>query len=310
MDAKKLRVVAYLAEKYGNGYVLFSTRKIPIILNIHFKDIDAVKNELDKIELMTDRCGARVRNTDVCYDSNLCPYAVMDPICLGEKLDQFWRDDPDGFKIKISINGCEKQCTTPRVLADIGFVGVMRDGKIGYDVYLGGILGLDPFIGVRMAELLSKKECIKFVNNYINFIRKEGCEDGHERSAALIRRLGEDAVKKAVTKDIQKGFIIKPFSCETKQRARTDRAILRIRATNGEVNSNQVRKIADIAEKYGLDFIHFAVRGDPEIPGIYQGAFEFIEKELKEVGLSLLDKRVDNLQTCYGRYCVNSNLDT
>jgi len=308
MDAKKLRKVADLAEKYGKGYVLFSTRQFPIILHIHFKDIGTVKDELEKVYLMLDRCGARVRNMDVCYDANLCPYAVVDPISLGEKIDQFWRDDPGGFKVKTSIVGCEKQCTAPRVLADVGFVGVERDGKKGFDVYLGGKLGLDPFVGIKMAELLSEDESVKFLKNYIEFIRQEGRTK--ERAAALIRRLGEEVVKKAVIKDLKQGFKTELYKCDTKQSAKNAHSILRIRATNGEVNSEQLRIIADIAENYGLGFVHFAVRGGPEIPGIREEAISEIKTALDRVGLELLDKGIGNLQTCFGGYCVNGNLDT
>jgi len=310
LDAKKLRAVADLAEKYGRGYILFSTRQFPIIPHIHFKDVGVVKDELEKVDLMLDRCGARVRNADVCYDSNLCPYAVINPLSLGEKLDQFWRDDPGGFKIKTSINGCEKQCTAPRVLADVGFVGVERDGRKGYDAYLGGKLGLDPFLGIKMAELLTEDEAVRLVKNYVELIRGEGREDKHERAAALLRRLGEDAVRAAVTNDLKAGFATEPFKCETKQTAKSNQAILRIRATNGEVNSAQLRKIADIAENYGLGFVHFAVRGGPEIPGVGEGEVEVIREELKEVGLILLERGVDNLQSCFGGYCVNGILDT
>ena len=310
LDAVKLRKIADLADTYAKGYVLFSTRQFPIIPHIHFKDVGAVKDELEKVYMMLDRCGTRVRNTDVCYDKNICPYAILDPISLGEKLDQFWRDDTGGFKVKTSINGCEKQCTSPRVLADIGFVGAKRDGKIGYDIYLGGKLGLDPFIGKKMAELCSEEECVKFVKNYIEFIRQEGKDIKKERAAALIRRLGEDVVRKAVTKDLKKGHQTELYRCETKQQAKASATILRIRATNGEVSSRQLRKIADIAENYGLGFVHFVVRGGPEIPGIEEKHLGEIQNELKEAGLKIIDKGIDNLQSCFGGYCVNGNLNT
>ena len=308
MDASKLRKVADLAEKYGHGYILFSTRQFPIIPHIHFNDIGAVKSELEKVYLMLDRCGKRVRNADVCYDANLCPHAVMDPISLGEKLDQFWRDDTGGFKIKISITGCERQCTSPRVLGDVGFVGAQRGGKKGFDAYLGGKLGLDPFVGIRMAALISEEECIKFVKNYNEFIRKEGWEG--ERSADLIRRLGEDVVRERVNHNLKKEVGTEPFQCDTKQKDKVNRTILRIRATNGEVTSQQVRKIADISETYGLGFVHFSVRGAPEIPGIEEKTTEKIREQLKEVGLEILDRGIDNLQTCFGGYCVNGVFDT
>lgn len=307
MDARKLRKVADLAEKYGRGYILFSTRQFPIIPHIHFKDIGVVKDELEKTYLMLDRCGKRVRNADVCYDAKLCPYSVMDPISLGERLDQFWREDPGGFKIKISITGCKKQCTSPRVLADIGFVGVEAEREKGFDAYLGGKLGLNPFVGIKMAEFLSEEGCVKFVKNYIEFIRKEGLES--ERSADLIRRLGEEAVNEAVTRNLKEGFVTEPFQCDTKQKNGKDHTIIRIRATNGEVSSRQAIKISDIAENYGLGFVHFSVRGGPEIPGIGEGAVEVIRKELKKVGLEILDRGIDNLQTCFGGYCANGIFD-
>lgn len=307
MDALKLRKVADLAERYGKGFILFSTRQFPIIPHVHFKDIGKVREEMERVDLMLDRCGKRVRNTDVCYDANLCPHAVMDPINLGEKLDHFWRDDPGGVKIKISIVGCERQCTCPRVLADIGFVGVEYGGKRGFDVYLGGKLGLDPFIGIRMAKILPEGECVQFVKNYVEFIRKEG--QGQERGADLIRRLGEEAVRKAVTRDLKAGFTTQPFQCDTRKKTKIGWKILRIRATNGEVSSRQVRKIADISERYGLGFVHFAVRGGPEIPGVEEQVIETIREELKGVGLNLLDKGTDNLQTCFGGYCKNGVFD-
>lgn len=307
MDARKLRRVADLAEKYGKSYMLFSTRQFPIIPHVDFNDLGSVKEELKKIDLILDRCGKRVRNTDVCYDANLCPYAEMNPISLGEKIDQFWREDPGGFKIKTSIAGCGKQCTSPRVLADVGFVGARRNGKTGYDAYLGGKLGLNPFIGVRMAELLMEKASVRFLKNYINLIRKEGCEG--ERSAELVQRLGEETVRKVVTEDLMKGFETEPFKCETRQEKKIDGTILRIRATNGEVSSEQARKIADIAEKYGLGFVHFTVRGGPEIPGIGMEVVEIIREELGKADLSLLDEGIENLQTCFGGYCSNGNFD-
>ncbi|MFA4844721.1 MAG: 4Fe-4S binding protein [Candidatus Margulisiibacteriota bacterium] len=307
MDAEKLRKVAELAEKYGRSLVLFTSRQFPIIPHVHFNDIGKVKEELQKVELMLDRCGARVRNADVCYDSNLCPYAIMDPISLGEKLDQFWRDDQGGFKTKISIVGCEKQCTAPRVLADIGLVGAARAGQKGYDAYLGGKLGLDPFVGIKMAELLAEEETLNFVKNYVEFIQREGREG--ERAAALIRRLGEQTVRAALTKDLDAGYEAKPFTCDTKQSGKVSGAILRIRATNGEATSTQVRKIADIAEKYGLGFVHFPVRGGPEIPGVNISLIPAIKDELQGAGLSVLDSGIDNIQSCFGNYCTNGIFD-
>ncbi len=89
----------------------------------------------------------------------------------------------------------------------------------------------------------------------------------------------------------------------------SDKKILKIRATCGEVTSKQLVRIADITDKYGNGFVHFAVRGSPEIPGIDRKGLETIRKELKEVGLQILDRGIDNLQSCFGNYCTESLAD-
>ncbi len=306
MDANKLRKVADLAETYGRGVVLFTTRQLPIIPFVHFDDIGALKKELDEVYLMLDRCGARVRNTDVCYDSNICPFAVTDPISLGEILDIFWREDPGGRKVKISIVGCEKQCTSPRVLADIGFVGKEN----GYDVYLGGRLGLKPSVGVKIAEKLLEEQCKILVRNYFDLLETDSMQG--ERGADLINRLGVETVATYLNKGLEEEVTTRPFICDTRlgERVEAGRIILRIRATCGEVNSVQLRKIADIAEEYGKGFVHFVVRGGPEIPSVDEINIPEIGEELAGVDLRILDKGIDNLQTCFGGYCTFGIMDT
>jgi dissimilatory sulfite reductase (desulfoviridin) alpha/beta subunit len=304
LDAVKLRKVADLAEKYGRGTILFTTRQFPIIPHVHFKDIEAVQNELKEVQLVLDRCGARVRNADVCYDSNICPYAVASPISLGEKLDEFWQNDPGGHKIKTSIVGCNKQCTSPRVLSDIGFVGV-ADGK--FDVYIGGRLGLNPYIGFKAASGVTGEQGVRIVKNLLDFIHREGKEG--ERSADLIARYGEERVKEEAVKNLDKKVEYQSLACDTKVNGKVPGIILRIRATNGVVSSAQARGIADLAEEYGLGFVHFAVRGAPEIPGVEERDIEAIRKKLDEVGLKILDQGTDNLQSCFGSYCTNGIVD-
>ncbi|MFA4906247.1 MAG: 4Fe-4S dicluster domain-containing protein [Candidatus Margulisiibacteriota bacterium] len=304
MDAVKFRKVAELAERYGRGIILLTTRQFPIIPFVHFNDLEAVQKELKEVNLMLDRCGARVRNSDVCYDSNICPLAVTNPLTLGEKLDEFWQKDPGGHKIKTSIVGCPKQCTSPRVLSDIGFVGV-APGR--FDVYVGGRLGLRPFIGEKMAEGLNEEECVRAVKNLLDFIHQAGREG--ERSADLINRLGAEQVKQEITKDLAEKVAYEPYPCDTRQSKKVQGVILRIRATAGEVTSAQARKIADTAEKYGKGFIHFAVRGSAEIPGINEALIPEIKAELSKVGLDILDSGIDNLQSCFGEYCTNGIVD-
>ena len=257
--------------------------------------------------LILDRCGSTVRNVNVCYDAKICSEAVTNCLSLGEKLDNFFYK-PSTHKLKTGVAGCKKDCIISRVLTDIGFVGGERDGKKGYDVYVGGRLGLNPAVGIKMAECLIEEECVKFVQNAFDLLKNEGKME--ERCTDLINRLGAEKVKERLNKDLPEGLIFKPIECETKLKEKeADKAILRIRATYGEVTSKQLRKIADIAEGYGNGFVHFAVRGSPEIPCIDKKHLEDIRKELQEVDLQILDRGIDNLQSCFGNYCSESNMD-
>ena len=309
LTSRQLRKLADITEIYARSFILFTTRQIPIIPFVNIRDVDAVKSELSEVYLELDPCGPRVRNVNVCYDENICLEAVTNSLSLAEKLEHYFRN-PILHKIKFGVSGCKKDCIISRVLNDISFVGVETDGSMGYyDVYVGGRLGLNPFVGIKMARRLSEDEGVKFVQNYFDLLRDEGKVG--ERSADLINRLGTEKVKQELNKDLQEGTPLEPIECETRLKEKeTDKMILRIRATCGEVTSIQLRIIADIAEKYGRGFVHFAVRGAPEVPCIGKEYLESIRKELQEVDLRILDEGIDNIQACFGDYCTESNADT
>jgi dissimilatory sulfite reductase (desulfoviridin) alpha/beta subunit len=194
------------------------------------------------------------------------------------------------------------------VLNDIAFIGVSRDGKQGYDVYFGGRLGVKPAVGTKMADSLSPDECQCFTQNAFELLGNEGKEE--ERCADILDRLGADRIKLELIRGLERRADLKTIECQTRLREQlADKVILRIRAILGEVTSTQLMKIADIAERYGKGFVHFAVRGSPEIPGIEEEDMVYIGEELRRVGMQILDKRVDNLQSCFGSYCTESNAD-
>ena len=134
-----------------------------------------------------------MRNINVCYDDKICPDALTNSISLAEKLDSFFRI-PSRHKVKIGVAGCGKDCVVSRVLSDLGFVAVERNGRVGYDAYVGGRLGVKPFVGIRMAECLSEDACERFVRNAFELLWNEGKTE--ERIADLIDRLGAEEVKR------------------------------------------------------------------------------------------------------------------
>jgi dissimilatory sulfite reductase (desulfoviridin) alpha/beta subunit len=307
LNSRQLRKLADITDKYARGYLLFTSRQIPIIPFVNIADVFDVKRELAEVDVSLDHNGPIVRNLNICYDDKICSDAVVNCIPLGQKLEKFFGSQL-AHKIKIGAVGCGKDCVMSRVLNDISFVGVDTDNNKSYAAYVGGRLGVNPFVGIKIAEHLTEDECVNLTQNYFDLLAAEGKKG--ERAADVIKRLGPDEFKVKLTRDLDRNAALPAIHCSSQQeKENTEKTVLKIRAICGEVNTAQVRKIADIAEKYGNSVIHFAVRGAPEIPGVKVKAVPEIRKELAGVNLQLLEDGVENMQSCFGGYCTEGLFD-
>lgn len=307
LTSDQLRKLADITDRYAKGFLLFTTRQIPIIPFVHLDDISIVKEELRKIELELDRCGPRVRNINVCIGNRSCSNSVIDPISLAELLNNFFRD-PILHKIKIGVSGCSKDCIISRVLNDISFIAEMNEGRRGFDAYIGGRLGVNPFIGVKIASLLSEKECVNLTRNYFSLLRGEGRKG--ERCADIIGRLGLERIRNELTRDLQNEISIEPIKCKMGMSDwKNGCETVKIRAICGEVSSVQLRNIANLADKFGDGIVHFPIRGSPELLGIRKGSIDALEGEFEKSSLRKIDGGLNNLQSCFGNYCTESLVD-
>jgi dissimilatory sulfite reductase (desulfoviridin) alpha/beta subunit len=301
LNSKQLRKIADITDKYARGFLLFTSRQIPIIPFVNVAHIFDVKRELAEAEMGMDHNGPIVRNLNICYSDQICDDGAVNCIPLGEKLEKFFGSQL-AHKTKIGAVGCSKDCVMSRVLNDLSLVGVDDGKEKSYEAYVGGRLGVNPFVGVKIADHLTEDACVNLVQNYFDLLAAEGIKG--ERAADVIKRLGVDEFKAKLTRDLGRNATSPAIHFSSKQeREHPDKIILKIRAICGEVTSEQVRKIADIAEKYGNSIIHFAVRGAPEIPDTRKKAIPAIRKELAAVNLQLLEDNVENMQSCFGYYC-------
>ena len=307
LNSKQLRKVADITDKYARGSLLFTSRQIPIVPFVNIRDVFTVKSELAEVGVGMDHNGPIVRNLNICYDDKTCADAVINCIPLGEKLEKFFGSQL-AHKIKIGVAGCSKDCVMSRVLNDISFVGVEYNKKKSYEAYAGGRLGVNPFVGIKMAEQLTEDACVNLTQNYFDLLAAEGKKG--ERAADVINRLGLDEFKAKITRDLGRNATLPAvhFSSASEKQHKV-KQVLKIRAVCGEVTTEQVRKIADIAEKYGNGIIHFAVRGAPEIPGVIAKSIPVIIKELAAVNMALIEDNVENFQSCFGGYCSEGLCD-
>jgi len=92
-----------------------------------------------------------------------------------------------------------------------------------------------------------------------------------------------------------------------------DRFSLRLRIAGGRIQTEQLKKVYEVAEKYGEGYVHMTARQSVEIPFIKLEDIENVKKELAEAGLQpgALGARVRTITACQGSaVCPSGLIDT
>ena len=125
LSAEQLQAVGRIAEKYGDGKCMFTTRMTVEFSGVPYDSIDAVVKELADVVLTTGGTGARVRPVTACKGTT-CVFGFYDTQALGQKIhDRFYVGMGSvrlPHKFKIATGGCPNNCVKPD-LNDLGIVG-------------------------------------------------------------------------------------------------------------------------------------------------------------------------------------------
>lgn len=87
---------------------------------------------------------------------------------------------------------------------------------------------------------------------------------------------------------------------------------VRLRVVGGYIRSEQLPKLAEIAQKYGRGHIHLTTRQGIEIPYVHFKDFENLKRELAQVGLEVgaCGPRVRTITACQGGSCSHGLIDS
>lgn len=125
-----LRIVASLADKYGNGEIHMTTRQGFEILGIPMERMDevnkAIQPVINNMETNQDRPGqgypsAGTRNIAACIGNKICPKGQYNTTVLARKVEDLVY--PDDLHVKIAFTGCPNDCIKTR-MHDIGVIGM------------------------------------------------------------------------------------------------------------------------------------------------------------------------------------------
>jgi sulfite reductase (ferredoxin) len=198
VDGATLTKIAELAEGHGSGRVRTTVEQKMIVLDVTEDRVDSLVAGLEALDLRVTPSPFR-RGTMACTGIEFCKLAIVETKGRGSALiDELERRLP-GFEepLTINLNGCPNACARIQT-ADIGLKGqLMLDDEgnqvEGYQVHLGGALGLDPAFGRKVRGLkVTSDELPDYVERVLKRFEKER-EDG-ERFATWAARASEEAL--------------------------------------------------------------------------------------------------------------------
>ena len=199
VDGKTLSKIADLAEAHGSGRLTTTVEQKMIVLDVAEDQVESLVSGLEALDLQVKPSPFR-RGTMACTGIEFCKLAIVETKARGSWLiDELERRLPEFDEpLTINLNGCPNACARIQV-ADIGLKGqlVMDDNGEqveGYQVHLGGALGLDPGFGRKVRGLkVTAAELPDYIERVLRHFEEER-EDG-ERFATWAGRASEDALK-------------------------------------------------------------------------------------------------------------------
>ncbi|TDC47597.1 nitrite/sulfite reductase [Jiangella ureilytica] len=193
-----LTKLADVVEAHGSGRLRTTPHQKLVILDVDGDQVESLVTALDAIGLQA-RPSVFRRNTMACTGLEYCKLAIVETKQLAfdtvGDLERRLADLTADIDVPISlhINGCPNSCARIQV-ADIGLKGQVVKGEEGFQVHLGGGLGLDAGFGRKLRGLkVTAAELPDYVERVVRrFVEQR--TDG-ERFAQWVARADEDALQ-------------------------------------------------------------------------------------------------------------------
>ncbi|MFI9628348.1 nitrite/sulfite reductase [Streptomyces sp. NPDC052042] len=198
VDGATLAKIADLAAAHGSDRLNTTVEQKMLILDVAEDQVDSLVDGLEALGFQVKPSPFR-RGTMACTGIEFCKLAIVETKARGASLiDELERRLPDFTEpLTININGCPNACARIQT-ADIGLKGQLvldDDGNQveGYQVHLGGALGLEAGFGRKVRGLkVTSTELPDYVERVLVRFQEER-EEG-ERFASWAARASAESL--------------------------------------------------------------------------------------------------------------------
>ena len=334
---RQLRRVAEVAQQVECSHIHITTRQEVQIHDVSIDQATPALLSLQEEGLATQGGGGNtIRNMLVNELGGISNHQTFDPYPYAIGLTTRLIAEKDSWsmprKLKIAFDLNEPDANFSLV-ADLGFIPLIKDGQRGFRVLLGGSVASNPHKGWQVFDFLPEKDLFRAAKAAKNFFNLNG--NRKNRHKARIRYIfyknGEEETKRLYFEEYDKlgadaslDFepAVLPFEykvptfapindeCEAfktwKRRYAQKQSVGNgyyavIPFLHGNTSPEVFAKIADFLEEFGNDVIRFTPRQNMQVRNIPEAYLPNVYQFFKNLGLSLdVPVILNNLTSCTG----------
>ena len=190
--------LADAVEAHGSGRIRTTPHQKLVVLDVEPDQVEPLVEALHALGLQA-RPSAFRRHTMACTGLEYCKLAIVETKGLASSTVAALEDRLTDVAaqldvpITLNVNGCPNSCARIQV-ADIGLKGQIVKGEDGFQVHLGGGLGLDAGFGRKLRGLkVTTAELPDYVERLVR--RFLAGREPHERFAQWAARAPEEALQ-------------------------------------------------------------------------------------------------------------------
>jgi sulfite reductase beta subunit-like hemoprotein len=298
LPPQSLRAIGEIANQYGEGFAELSTRQNVQLHFIRLSEVPAILDRLGSVGLTTaGACGDAVRNITGCPLEGILAEEAFDATPVVEEAAGFFYGNPDYMdlprKHKITISTCPYQCDMPEINC-IALVGVIREGRAGFAVRVGGGLSTVPRISKDMGVFIPVSESVEVLRAIVD-VWKEDLRYRLSRVKARLKFMVDDYGADGVRKQVEErlGRRLEDFEAPPPKDFTDHMGIYEQKQPGlyhagvpvpvGIIQGQQLIDVADLADSVGGD-VRLTKQQNFIVTGVEEGRLQEATGRLEEIG--------------------------
>ncbi|GAC1334507.1 MAG: sulfite reductase SirA [Candidatus Dormibacteria bacterium] len=301
LNSEQVLACAAIAERYGKGVIDVTDRQNFQFHHVRIEDVPHIWATLAAVQLSTmEACGDTPRTMLGCPTAGVDAGEYIDATpylrAVSARLTGTKEFSNLPRKYKVSITGCTHRCAADEI-NDIGAVAHRVEGRIGFDVQVGGGLSTTPHFAKSLGAFVPPEELEEVCVAITEVFRDYGYRRTRNRSRLKflvqdwgIEKFREVLEKKYLQRHLEDGPPAPASAAAHRDhvgvhRQRDGRMYVGFALVAGRSDATQMRRIAELAQEYGRGRLRTTTQQKMVILDIPEGRVESLLSELLAIGL-------------------------